>query len=59
MYFSIYNADFKSNKKNEKHFNKRDYSLLFLMGIFRKHLRLIPNILKRQDCKIFTELIPS
>ena len=29
------------------------------MGIFLKHLRLIPNILKWQDCKIFTRRVPS
>ena len=23
------------------------------------YLRLIPNILKKQDCKIFTKLVPS
>ena len=29
-----------------------------LMAIFLKHLWLIPNILKWQDCKIFTKLVP-
>ena len=29
------------------------------MGIFLKHLWLIPNILKWQNCKIFTKLVPS
>ena len=29
------------------------------MGIFLKHLWLIPNILKWQDYKIFTNLVPS
>ena len=29
------------------------------MGIFLKHLRLIPNILKWRKCKIFTKLAPS
>ena len=29
------------------------------MGIFLKHLWLIPNILKWQDCKIITKLVPS
>ena len=29
------------------------------MGIFLKHLWLIPNILKWQDCKMFTTLVPS
>ena len=32
------------------------YSLFFIMSIFLKHLRLIPNKLKRQSCKIFTKL---
>ena len=35
------------------------YPLFFLMGTFLKHLRLIPNILKWQHCKIFTKLVPS
>ena len=39
--------------------NNRGYSLFFLIGIFLKHLWLIPNILKWQDCKIFTKLVPS
>ena len=29
------------------------------MGIFLKHLRVIANILKWQDCKIFTKRVPS
>ena len=49
----------KSNKRNDKHFNNRHYSLFFLMGVFLKHLWLIPNILKWQDYKIFTKLVPS
>ena len=49
----------KYNKKSDKRFNNRGYSWLFLMGIFLKHLRLIPNILKRQSCKIFIALVPS
>ena len=49
----------KYNKKSDKRFNNRGYSLLFLMGIFLKHLWLIPNILKWQNCKIFTKLVPS
>ena len=49
----------KYNKKSDKRFNNRGYSLLFLMGIFLKHLWLIPNILKWQSCKIFTALVPS
>ena len=28
----------KLNKRNDKHFNNRDYSLFLLMGIFLKHL---------------------
>ena len=31
---------------NNKRFSNRSYLLFFLMGIFLKHLRLIPNILK-------------
>ena len=49
----------KRNKKNDKGFNNRGYSLFFLMGIFLKHLWLIPNILKWQNCKIFTKLVAS
>ena len=49
----------KFNKRNDKRFNNRDYSLFLLMGIFLKHLPLISNILKRQDWKIFTNLAPS
>ena len=33
--------------------------IIFLMGIFLNHLWLIPNILKWQDSKIFTKLVPS
>ena len=29
------------------------------MGIFLRDLRMIPNIVKWQDCKIFTKLVPS
>ena len=47
----------ESNKRNDKRFNNRGYSLFFLMGIFLKHLSLIPNILKWQDFKIFTKLV--
>ena len=50
---------YKINKRNDKRFNNRGYSLFILMGIFLKHLWLIPNILKWQDCKIFTKLVPS
>ena len=50
---------FKDNKKNDKRFNNRGYSLFFLIDIFLKHLWLIPNILKWQNCKIFTKLVPS
>ena len=49
----------KVNKRNDKRFNNRGYSLFFLMGIYLNHLLLIPNILKWLDCKIFTELVPS
>ena len=51
--------DFRINKRNDKRFNNCSYSLFLLMGIFLKHLWLIPNILKWQDCKIFTKLVPS
>ena len=47
------------NKRSDKRFNSRGYSLFFLMGIFLNHLWLIPNISKWQDCKIFTKLVPS
>ena len=47
------------NNRNGKHSNNRVYSLFFIMSIFLKHLWLIPNILKRQSCKIFTKLAPS
>ena len=46
----------KQNKENDKRFNNRGCSLLFLMRIFLKHLRLIPNILQWQEYKIFTKL---
>ena len=50
----------KQNKQeNDKCFNNRSYVLLLLMCIFLKHLRLIPNISKWQDWKIFTKLVPS
>ena len=48
----------KLNKRNDKSFNNRAYSLFFSMATFLKNLWLIPNILKWQDCKIFTTLIP-
>ena len=37
----------KNNKRNGKRFNNRLYLLFFIMSIFLKHLRLIPNKLKR------------
>ena len=46
-------------KKNDKRFNNCGYLLFFLMGIFLKHLWLIPDILKWRNCKIFTKLVPS
>ena len=49
----------KKYKRNNKCFNNRSYSLFFLMGIFLKHLWLIPNILQWQDCKILTKLVSS
>ena len=59
--FKFTNFPFKAkyNKRNDKRFNNHGYSLFFLMGIFLKRLWLIPNILKWQDCKIFTKLVPS
>ena len=48
-----------TNKRNNQRFNDRGCSLFFLMGIFLKHLWLIPNILKWQDYKVFTKLVPS
>ena len=48
-----------ANKRNDKRFNNRGYSLFLLMGIFLKHLWLIPNISKWRDCKIFTKVVPS
>ena len=48
-----------NNKRNDKRFNNRGYSLFLLLGIFLKHLWLIPNRLKWQDCEIFTKLVPS
>ena len=47
------------NNRNDTRLNNRGYSLFFWMDIFLKHLRLIPNILKWQDCKIFTKLVLS
>ena len=46
------------SKRNDKRFNNRAYSLFFLMAIFLKYLWLIPNILKWQERKIFTKLVP-
>ena len=58
--FSLLNIAMKRlNKKNDKGFNNRDYSLFFLIDIFLQQLWLIPNILKWQNCKIFTKLFPS
>ena len=48
----------KRNKRNDKRFNNRGFSLFFLMCIFLNHLWLIPYILKWQNCKIFTKLVP-
>ena len=47
-----------NNKRNDKRLNNRTYSLFFVMAIFVKHLWLIPNKLKWQDCQIFTRLVP-
>ena len=59
IFFDIKFRQLKTNKRNDKRFNNRSYLLFLLIGIFLKHLWLIPNILKWQDCKIFTKLIPS
>ena len=56
--FAVHYAYIKNNKTNDKGFNNRAYLLCFLMVIFLKHLWLITNILKWQDCKIFTKLVP-
>ena len=48
-------SDWWLNKKNFIIY----YSLFILMGIFLKHLWLIPNILQWQDCKILTKLVSS
>ena len=45
-------------RSTDKRFNNSGYSLFFLMGIFLKYLWLIPNILKWENCKIFTKLVP-
>ena len=37
------------NKRNDKRFNNRGYSLFFLMDIFLKHLWLIPNLTGLQE----------
>ena len=57
MNFSMSGKESKTRKMIS--FNNCVYSLFFLMGIFLKHLWLIPNILKWQSCKIFTKLVPS
>ena len=58
-YCSVEEVTFNNNKKNDKLSNNRNYSLFSLMAIFLKHLWLIPNILKWQNCKIFTNLVHS
>ena len=47
------------NKRNDKCFNNRGYSLYFSKNIFLKHLWLISDILKWQSCKILIKLAPS
>ena len=54
-----FNKGLNKNKGNDKRFNNRGYSLFFWMGIFLKHLWLIPNMLKWQDSKIFIKLVVS
>ena len=45
--FKLFSDNFKfENKRNDKRFNNRAYSLFFLLDIFLNHLQLIPNILK-------------
>ena len=58
-YCSVTEVTFNNNKKIDKRFKNRNYSLFFLMGIFLKHVWLIPNILKWQNCKILTKLVHS
>ena len=55
----VYYSVLTWNKRNDKRFNSRGFSLFILMGIFLKHLWLIPNILKWKCRKIFTKLVPS
>ena len=61
MMQSNFEFDFQEiNKRNDTRFNNRGYSFFFLMSIFfLKHLRLVPNTLKWQGCKIFSKLVPS
>ena len=57
FYVFSYNEQFRKIQRNSM-----DKFLLyhtFLMVIILKHLWSIPNILKWQDCKIFTKLVPS
>ena len=49
----------KNKKRNDKRFNNRAYSLLFLMAIFLNRLWFISNILKWLDRKIFTKLVTN
>ena len=53
------NRTSRLNKRNDKSFSNRGYSLFFFIGVFLNHLWLIPNILKWQNYKIFTKLVPS
>ena len=59
QFFFISCSTIKWNKRNNKRFNNRGYSLFFLMGVFLKHLWLVSNILKWQDCNIFTNIFAS
>ena len=56
--FFLCHHKLNKNKRNDKCFNNHGYSLFFWIGIFLKHQRLIPDMMKFQDCKIFTKLVP-
>ena len=54
--YVIYN---QTGQEKRQRFSNRGLSLFFLMGIFLNNPWLISNILKSEDCKIFTKLLPS
>ena len=49
----------KTKQEKRLTFQQSRLFIFFLMDIFLNHLWLIPNILKWQNCKIFTKLVPS